>query len=111
MKFTAATLLALPLLAVATPAPLAARQSAGECNTGSIQCCQQTISSTSQQANALADLLGIVLGPVEALLGLGCSPVSVVGVGSGSACDASPVCCSNNALGGLISIGCVPVSV
>ena len=44
MKFTAATLLALPLLAVSTPGPLAARQSAGSCNTGTIQCCQQTIS-------------------------------------------------------------------
>ncbi|KAI0091264.1 fungal hydrophobin-domain-containing protein [Irpex rosettiformis] len=111
MKFTAAIILALPLLAVATPAPLEARQSAGTCNTGTIECCQQTISSTSNEANILADLLGIVLGPIEALLGLGCSPVSVVGVGSGQACSATPVCCSNNALGGLISIGCVPVSV
>ncbi|KAI0091265.1 fungal hydrophobin-domain-containing protein [Irpex rosettiformis] len=111
MKFTVATLLALPLLAVATPAPLEARQSAGNCNTGPIQCCQQTISSTSSQANLLAGLLGIVLGPVEALLGLNCSPIGVIGVGSGSTCNASPVCCTNNAVGGLISIGCVPITL
>ncbi|KAI0084573.1 fungal hydrophobin-domain-containing protein [Irpex rosettiformis] len=111
MKFTAATLLALPLLAVATPAPLAARQSAGDCNTGPIQCCQQTISSTSAEGSALLGLLGIVLGPVTGLLGLDCSPISVVGVGSGSTCNASPVCCQNNNVGGLLSIGCVPITL
>ncbi|KAI0766806.1 fungal hydrophobin [Irpex lacteus] len=111
MKFTAATLLALPLLAVATPMSLEARQSAGTCDTGTLECCGMTISSTSDPANILAELLGIVLGPIEALLGLGCTPISVVGVGSGSECSATPVCCNNNAVGGLISIGCVPVSV
>ena len=44
MKFTVATALALPLLAVATPVALDARSDAGSCNTGPIQCCQQTIS-------------------------------------------------------------------
>ena len=44
MKFTVATVLALPLLAVATPVALDARSDAGSCNTGPIQCCQQTIS-------------------------------------------------------------------
>ncbi|KAI0777031.1 fungal hydrophobin-domain-containing protein [Irpex lacteus] len=96
MKFTVATVLALPLLAVATPVALETRQSAGNCNTGPIQCCQQTISVSSSQANLLAGLLGIVLGTVEGLVGLGCSPISVIGVGSGSACNASPVCCENN---------------
>lgn len=40
----------------------------------------------------------MVLQDLSVLLGLGCSPISVVGVGSGSACDASPVCCQNNAV-------------
>jgi hypothetical protein len=45
---------------------------------------------------ALLGLLGIVLTDLTALVGLGCSPISVIGVGSGSACSATPVCCENN---------------
>ena len=41
-------------------------------------------------------LLGIVLGDITGLLGLGCSPITVVGVGSGNACSANAVCCTNN---------------
>ncbi|KAI0696459.1 fungal hydrophobin-domain-containing protein [Cytidiella melzeri] len=108
MKFAVATLLALPLLAVATPTSLQARQS---CDTGSIQCCQQTLVGTSSDATTLLGLLGIVIGDITGLLGIGCSPVSVVGVGSGSTCTASPVCCTDSALGGLISIGCAPITL
>lgn len=109
MKFTTATILALPLLAVATP--LEVRQAAGQCDTGSIQCCNKTVDSQSAEANVLLGLLGVVLGPITGLLGLDCSPINVVGVGSGSACTASPVCCSNNAVGGLINIGCLPITL
>ncbi|KAI0342750.1 fungal hydrophobin [Trametopsis cervina] len=107
MKFaTAATaLLALPLLAVATPAPGYPGAGQGHCNTGPIKCCKQTIDSGSKEAGVLAGLLGIVLGPIDALLGLNCSPVV------GGACDATPVCCSNTADGGLVSIGCVVVQL
>nr|ACM89295.1 hydrophobin [Phlebiopsis gigantea] len=108
MKLTTASILALPLLAVATP--LEVRQN-GSCDTGSLQCCTNTISSTSAQGNVLLGLLGIVLSDVTGLLGLGCSPISVVGVGSGNACTASPVCCSNNSVGGLINIGCIPITL
>ncbi|KAI0093401.1 fungal hydrophobin-domain-containing protein, partial [Irpex rosettiformis] len=82
---------------------------AGNCNTGPIQCCQSTTTASSSTGNALLDLLGIVVTDLEVLLGIDCSPISVVGVGSGSTCNASPVCCENNAVGGLISIGCLPI--
>ena len=45
---------------------------------------------------ALLGLLGVVVQDLNVLLGLDCSPISVVGVGSGSECSASPVCCENN---------------
>ena len=43
-------------------------------------------------------LLGIVLDGVTAQVGLTCSPISVIGVGSGSACSAQAVCCENNSV-------------
>ena len=75
-------------------------------------------------------LLGIDASTVSGLIGLTCSPISVVGVGSGSACSGTSVSCSNGivvsivnscysytdakmtmiAQGG-IGIGCVPVSL
>ncbi|KAI0371976.1 hypothetical protein BV20DRAFT_941118, partial [Pilatotrama ljubarskyi] len=59
----------------------------------------------------LLGLLGIVLGDITGLIGLGCSPISVVGVGSGNACSANAVCCENNSVGGLLSIGCLPIEL
>ncbi|KAI0344562.1 fungal hydrophobin [Trametopsis cervina] len=123
--------LALSVLATATPAPAEKRggqpttakttitvtapastpTSAGSCNTGPIQCCQSTESASSAAGNALLGLLGIVVSDLNVLLGVNCSPISVVGIGSGGTCDASPVCCENNAIGGLISIGCVPIQL
>jgi hypothetical protein len=40
--------------------------------------------SKSPQAADLIGLLGIVLGSVTAQVGLGCSPISVIGAGSGA---------------------------
>lgn len=42
-------------------------------------------------------LLGIILEGVDVLLGLDCSAVTVVGVGSSGSCDGTVVCCENNA--------------
>ncbi|PSR72528.1 hypothetical protein PHLCEN_2v11598 [Hermanssonia centrifuga] len=97
-----------PTKTVTVTAPAATVTTVSQCNTGSIQCCNQVISSTSTQANLLLGLLGVVLDGVAVPLGLGCSPISVVGIGNG-ACSASPVCCENNSIGGLINIGCVPI--
>ena len=85
--------------------------------------------SSSSGANTLAGLLGIVLGDLTGLLGLDCSPLSIIGVGTGNGCTASPVCCSNTEAvsdslleiteesthnfgqGGLIGIGCIPITL
>ncbi|KAF7797887.1 hypothetical protein EIP86_009093 [Pleurotus ostreatoroseus] len=117
--------LALALLAVATPNPVERRNNqptatvtvtapgptvtdAGSCNTGPIQCCNIVTSADSKEATSLLGLLGIVLSDVTALVGIQCSPITVIGVGGG-ACSAHPVCCENNSVGGLISIGCIPI--
>ncbi|KAJ8488970.1 hypothetical protein ONZ51_g3231 [Trametes cubensis] len=91
-------------LAAATPVP----QGSASCNTGPISCCQDVRSASDGAVTTLLGLLGVVLQDVTASVGLNCSPISVIGVGGG-ACSATPVCCENNNVGGLISIGCIPI--
>ncbi|KAF8521376.1 fungal hydrophobin-domain-containing protein [Hysterangium stoloniferum] len=74
----------------------------GQCNTGSIQCC-----NTLQSADhpSLAGLLGVIgiVAEVGAQVGLGCDPISVIGLGQGANCAQQPVCCQNNEFSGLVS--------
>ncbi|KAG1718523.1 hypothetical protein EDB19DRAFT_898732 [Suillus lakei] len=73
----------LAALAVATP--LSLRD--GQCNTGDIQCCQSSTSTSTY--NKAADLLGLVqvVAGVAGSVGLNCSPISAVGAGSGVECN------------------------
>ncbi|KAM5545530.1 hypothetical protein V8D89_000568 [Ganoderma adspersum] len=99
-----ATLFALPALAAPTG-------STGSCNTGDIQCCNSVQDSSSAAASGILGLLGINLQDVTGLIGLQCSPLNVLGLGGSSACSQQPVCCQNNNVGGLISIGCIPIQL
>ncbi|KAJ3863229.1 hydrophobin 2 [Lentinula novae-zelandiae] len=99
---------ALAALAVATPAPR--DEPASSCSTGPIQCCDTVESASSSGVAGLLSILGIVLQDLDVLVGLTCSPITVIGA-SGSSCSAQAVCCEDNSLGGLISIGCVPVTL
>ncbi|OCB86232.1 fungal hydrophobin [Sanghuangporus baumii] len=96
----------LAILAVATPTP----QSASQCNTGELQCCDSVQSSSSNAIAALLSILGVVLQGVDVPVGVTCSPITVVGAGS-AGCDAAPVCCENNNFNGLISLGCTPINI
>ncbi|KAF9062310.1 hydrophobin 2 [Rhodocollybia butyracea] len=101
---------ALATLAVATPTPRGGPSTT--CSTGPIQCCQSTQTAAAAQSDLLtgliAGLVGIVLKDVTGLVGLSCSGVNVAG---GGTCSAQTVCCENNAKGGLISVGCLPVTL
>ncbi|OJT07051.1 Fruiting body protein SC3 [Trametes pubescens] len=99
-----------PTKTVTVTAPASTPTSASQCSTGSVQCCNSVQSSSSPAASALLGLLGIVLEGIVADVGLGCSPISVIGVG-GSSCSSNVVCCQDNSHGGLISIGCLPVTL
>ncbi|KAJ3794693.1 hydrophobin 2 [Lentinula aff. detonsa] len=99
---------ALATLAAATPAPRG--EPASSCSTGPIQCCNTVQPASSAGAAALLGLLGIVLQDVNVLVGITCSPISVIGI-SGNSCSAQAVCCQDNSNGGLISLGCVPVTL
>ncbi|KAH9848748.1 hydrophobin [Lenzites betulinus] len=96
---------AFTALAAATPVP----QASGSCNTGPISCCQDVRSADDHSVATLLGLLGVVVHDLTASVGLQCSPISVIGASSGNGCSATPVCCENNNVGGLISVGCVPI--
>ncbi|KAF5354822.1 hypothetical protein D9756_005703 [Leucocoprinus leucothites] len=106
MRFSAALVLALPAIAAATAIP----RDDGNCNTGSISCCNQVQQANSTAVNSLAGLLGIAVPDITGLIGLGCSPLNILGLG-GNSCSAQPVCCSGNSFGGLIGLGCNPINL
>ncbi|KAI0806682.1 fungal hydrophobin-domain-containing protein [Fomes fomentarius] len=99
------------LAAVSTLAFAALATAQGSCSTGTVQCCESLENTNSIAGSTILAILGLNLQDVTAKIGLKCSPLSVVGVGSGNACKAEPVCCQNNNVGGLVSIGCAPVSL
>ncbi len=75
----------LTALAVATPTEMMRRtEPAGSCTTGSLNCCNS--SGTAKDENVATQLanLGVEVKDINALIGLGCSPLSVVGVGGTS---------------------------
>ena len=107
------SILALPFFAAATPT---ARN-----DTPTTACCASTESvrvsclhpiasshSTLSQANsaagaAILKAIGVDLSDLNVLLGLTCSPISVVGIGSGSECSGTTVSCSDGVVVSLIS--------
>ncbi|KAI5122415.1 hypothetical protein M0805_002965 [Coniferiporia weirii] len=99
----------LAVLAVAIPAPGA--EPASECNTAPVQCCDSVTSAGSSAAAPILASIGVVVQDLNIPVGLTCSPISVVGVGSGATCSENAVCCEDNSHGGLVSIGCVPVDL
>ncbi|KAI0746807.1 fungal hydrophobin-domain-containing protein [Daedaleopsis nitida] len=84
-------------------------QPASDCTTGPIQCCEDVQSANTVPGKVILGLLGIFLKDLDVILGLNCNPITGVGVGSGNACTSITVCCENNSVGSLISIGCIPV--
>ncbi|KAF9218472.1 fungal hydrophobin [Gyrodon lividus] len=117
--FIRASILALPLVglvAVANAAPsseaIVARDSpsTNQCNTGAIQCCNQTFDViASSVTGSLLDPADILAG-VEGIVGLNCSPIASV-LGGGSTCQQQPICCTGNTYNGLINVGCSPVNI
>ncbi|KIJ33387.1 hypothetical protein M422DRAFT_94504, partial [Sphaerobolus stellatus SS14] len=83
-----------------------------QCNTGDAQCCN-TVGAANSIAgvSTLLGLLGIVLQDVSVIVGLGCTPITVIGLGQGANCAQQPVCCTDNQFNGLINIGCSPISL
>ncbi|KIJ28121.1 hypothetical protein M422DRAFT_270614 [Sphaerobolus stellatus SS14] len=108
MKLSFVIPAAAAVLAAAAPSP---NGGVSQCNTGSISCCNTVQSASSSAVTTLLGLLGIVLGDITGQVGLGCTPISVIGVGQGANCAQQPVCCTGNEFNGLINVGCTPISL
>ncbi|EDR06561.1 uncharacterized protein LACBIDRAFT_251219 [Laccaria bicolor S238N-H82] len=103
---------ALVLLVLTTfYAPVPTPPPASQCDTSALWCCNETQSSNGNVVGALLALLGIVVDPISALVGSGCSSINALGVGVGGMCTAQPVCCQNNNFASLVVIGCTPVTL
>jgi len=77
---TATTTLAAATGVATGGAPIPASQ----CNTGPVQCCNETgTAKDSSIAKALA-LVGVNVSDLDVLIGATCTPISVIGVGGNS---------------------------
>ncbi|KIJ46052.1 hypothetical protein M422DRAFT_165765, partial [Sphaerobolus stellatus SS14] len=82
-----------------------------QCNIGDAQCCNSISSASNASTAALLGLLSIVVQGVDVLVGLGCTPITVICAGQGASCAQQPVCCTNNSFNDLVNVGCTPVSL
>ena len=68
------------ILAVATAAPNSAPS-----GTGTLECCESVKKASDPAATKIIDALDIVIQDLDVLVGLTCSAISVIGVGTGDA--------------------------
>ncbi|KAJ7128633.1 hypothetical protein C8R44DRAFT_732958 [Mycena epipterygia] len=73
------------------------------------QCCSSVQSSSSSSVSAVAALLGLDLSGLDVPVGLGCSPITVIG----NNCGGTSVTCDapQEAWGSLIAINCIPITL
>ncbi|TFK26956.1 fungal hydrophobin [Coprinopsis marcescibilis] len=106
MQFKALFALA-SLVAVAASTPTDPPPS---CETGPIQCCNPTSAANVSPISTILNLLGIIVDPITALVGINCSPLTIIG-GGGTSCNGQAVCCNDNFFNGLIQVGCTPINL
>ncbi|KAJ7469625.1 hypothetical protein FB451DRAFT_1400454 [Mycena latifolia] len=73
------------------------------------QCCSSVQSSSSSAVSAVAALLGLDLSGLTVPIGLGCSPITVIG----NNCGGTSVTCDapEKEWGTLIAINCIPITL
>ncbi|KAH6904338.1 hydrophobin-251 [Coprinopsis sp. MPI-PUGE-AT-0042] len=103
MQFTLfTTLAALAVAAIAAPTDPTTTP-APSCETGPHP-------ADDPSTAVLLGLLGIVLQDLNVIVGVTCSPISVIGV-PGNSCSGQTVCCSDNSFKGVVAIGCTPINI
>ncbi|KAJ3501302.1 hypothetical protein NLJ89_g9398 [Agrocybe chaxingu] len=74
-------------------------------------CCGALAAPSTVTATDALSLVGVAVQDVTALVGLECSPITAIGVGSGASCSTSPVCCDKNFFNQGVGVNCSPVTV
>ncbi|KAG7442149.1 fungal hydrophobin [Guyanagaster necrorhizus] len=109
--FAAAVVMLATLASIAMAAPTTATYTGGQCNTGSMQCCNQAGPANKLPLDStVAGILSIILPSLSVPVGISCTPISVIGAG-GNSCTEQTVCCENNNFNGVIAIGCTPINL
>ncbi|KAF5331122.1 hypothetical protein D9619_005374 [Psilocybe cf. subviscida] len=102
--------LAVPFMVVANPL-VARTDPPTTCNTGNAQCCKQVQKTGDVPGLTSVLTLAGLEAVVDALVGIDCNPITVIGTGATN-CENTAVCCSNNQFeDGLINVGCSPINV
>jgi len=109
--FAKLALLALATAAIASPLERRNAPPASSCTTGTVDCCNSVESAGGPTASKLLALLGVVVQDVNVLVGITCTPITVIGAGSGASCSSQAVCCDNDSFHGVVAIGCTPVDL
>ncbi|KAF8154763.1 type 1 hydrophobin [Crassisporium funariophilum] len=97
----------MAVFVAAAPSP----QVTDSCNTGPVQCCNQMLEAEDEHYDIITALLSLDVASITGQIGLSCTPITAIGVGSGANCNSSPVCCSDNQFNGLVAVGCTPVNI
>lgn len=84
------TLLTLAVAALAAASPVARRGDVGECNTGSLQCCNTVAPASDLSPATLAGLLGVVISGLDVVVGLECTSIPIVGIDASNTWCVSP---------------------
>ncbi|OBZ78122.1 hypothetical protein A0H81_02283 [Grifola frondosa] len=102
----------LALLAAANPAPVP-QSSAEGCTllVDNLLCCQEFEPGDAPILGPIFELLGLLLPGVNTLVGLQCTSTNAVEVALGSCLDGNVGCCDINDLGGVVALGCHPVTL
>ncbi|KAL4064842.1 fungal hydrophobin-domain-containing protein [Scleroderma yunnanense] len=81
------------------------------CSNGSVQCCQ-SLQNANEVSNLLAHVdVAVVQAAAQGLVGVTCTPITIIGTGQGCAASQQAVCCNNNNFNGVVNLGCTPANV
>jgi len=95
---------------VSHPATNQAEQTGGTCDSGVLMCCNSIQAASSDNSGTLlSGLVPVNLQGLTGNLGLDCSPINVLGIGS-SGCNQVTACCSGDSYG-TVTLNCVEIDL